>query len=94
MNRQSIYDQNPDVSCRPEEPEGGILYNPTEDTIELVNFTGLTIWRLLDGKSIPEIVSEMLGMFDGISEDALKEDVTEFILHLVDKRFIKEREPA
>lgn len=90
MQAEQEYFQNPDVSCRPEEPEGGILYNPVEDAIELVNMTGLTIWRFVKGTSIRQIAKEMSEVFDNIPSDQLEADIKEFVLHLVEKGFIKE----
>ena len=90
MSGERRYSQNPDVSCRPEEPEGGILYNPVEDAIEMINMTGLTIWRLLQERTIGEIVSQVRDIFEGVPEDQLEDDVKAFIMHLVDRRFINE----
>lgn len=88
MSVEHRFIRNPDVSCRPEEPEGGILYHPIDDRIELVNMTGLTIWRLLQGRTLEEIVLEMKDCFDDPPEEQLEKDVKEFLDRLVEIRFV------
>lgn len=88
MKDEQRFIRNPDVSCRPEEPEGAILYNPVEDLIEVVNMTGLTIWRLLQGRTIAEIILEMKAFFEEVPDEQLDLDAREFVNHLVKRKFI------
>ena len=82
--------KNPDVSCRPEKPEGAILFNPVEDKIELLNMTGLTIWELVDNNTIGDISEGLIEIFGDVSREELEKDVIEFIDNLVEKGFVNE----
>jgi pyrroloquinoline quinone biosynthesis protein D len=56
-------------------------------TMLSVNFLGMEIWKLCDGRDVDEIVSELLMEFD-VEEDVLRTDVNKFIDELAKKGFV------
>jgi GeoRSP system PqqD family protein len=56
-------------------------------TMLSVNFLGMEIWKLCEGRSLDEIVSELLAEFD-VEEDVLRADVRAFIDELALKGFV------
>ena len=80
--------KNADVSCRPEEPEGAILYNAREDRIELLNLSGLLIWNRIDGSTLHNIAEEVTKIFEDSSFSEVKKDVEEFLINLSEKGFV------
>jgi pyrroloquinoline quinone biosynthesis protein D len=56
-----------------------------------LNLLGTEIWKICDGKSIDQIVSELLPHFDA-DPDILKKDTIRFIADLAQKGFIRYEE--
>ena len=54
-----------------------------------INLLGTEIWKLCDGKSMDDIVSELKSIFD-VDEDVLKQDVNEFISAMKEEGLINE----
>lgn len=52
-----------------------------------INVLGAEIWKLCDGRSIDEIVAELLEQFD-VEEELLRSDVQAFLDDLTKKGFI------
>lgn len=52
-----------------------------------INVLGTEIWKLCDGRSIDDIVAELLEQFD-VEEDLLRGDVRAFLDDLTKKGFI------
>lgn len=52
-----------------------------------INFLGTEIWKLCDGRSIDDIVAELLEQFD-VEEELLRGDVQAFLNDLSKKGFI------
>ena len=83
------YIRNPDVVLREEDPDGGLLFNPDTNQIRVLNTTGLFVWQLCDGsQNLPGIVTAMQESFDGVPEDEVAGQVTEFVDEMVTSGFI------
>jgi hypothetical protein len=83
------YIRNPDVVLREEDPDGGLLFNPDTDQIRVLNVTGLFVWKLCDGShDLPGIVAAMRESFDGVPEEQVASQVTEFIDEMMATGFI------
>jgi uncharacterized protein (DUF2236 family) len=82
---------NLDVSCRIEEPDGAVLFNPDTDAVQVINPTGLAIWQALEfPKTKQEIVEYLLDVCEDVPEDQVAQDVEEFIERLNAAGFIGE----
>ncbi len=82
---------NHNVSCRIEDSDGAILFNPETDTVQVVNPTGLAIWQVLENpcrKS--EIVHHLMDVCEGVPEDQVVQDIDEFIEKLKAAGFVGE----
>lgn len=53
-----------------------------------LNMLGTEIWKLCDGKSLDELVTELLQQFE-VEEEVLREDVGHFLEQLSAKGFIR-----
>jgi len=85
------YLANPDVSCREEDPEGAILYNPDTDTVRVINPTGLMIWQALaQPHTTDNIVSYLLEVCEDVPTNQVAMDVNGFIEALQSGGFIGE----
>jgi hypothetical protein len=85
------YSMNLDVSCRIEEPDGAVLFNPDTDAVQVINPTGLAIWQALEfPKTKQEIVEYLLDVCEDVPEDQVAQDVEEFIERLNAAGFIGE----
>jgi hypothetical protein len=83
------YLQNPDVNLREEDEDGALLYNPDADRVQLLNTTGLYIWKFCaQGHTTGEIISALKADFDDVPEDALAADVEEFVNEMIDTGFL------
>ncbi len=84
-----LYIANPDVSCREEGPEGGLLFNPDTDQVLVINGTGLLIWRALEEPRTPEqIVTTLVEQCEDVPTGEVEQDVREFVNTLQEKGFI------
>ncbi len=92
MNETTKYMANPDVSCRIEDEDGAILFNPDNDSTQVVNPIGLDIWRSVEKlpRSLNEIVIHIKEIYEDAPEDQVEKDVENFILNLHSKGFIGE----
>jgi|SRR6056297_334091 len=85
------YTINHDVSCRIEEPEGAILFNPETDAVQAINPTGLAIWEALEyPRNKKEIVEYLLDVCEDVPEEQVVQDVEEFVEKLKSAGFIGE----
>ncbi len=83
------YARNPDVGLREEDEDGGLLFNPDTNQVQVVNTTGLFIWKLCDGsRDLKALVSAMLEEFEGAPADEMEKDAREFIDAMVQSGFI------
>jgi hypothetical protein len=84
------YIKNPDVVLREEEEEvGGLLYNPDNNQVQVLNSTGLFIWNTCDGsRGITEIVDYLKENFDEVPEDQVNTQVETFIEQMIASSFI------
>jgi GeoRSP system PqqD family protein len=56
-------------------------------TMLSLNLLGTEVWKLCDGRSIDDVVAELLPQFD-IEEEVLRTDVEAFLSELAEKGFI------
>jgi len=83
------YIVNPDVNLREEDEDGALLYNPDTDRVQLLNPTGLHIWKLCaQGRTMEELIASLQADFDEVPADAVATDVEEFVTHMTDSGFL------
>jgi len=66
-----------------------VLYSG--NTMLSLNLLGTEVWKLCEGKTIDEIVSELIKSFE-VEHDVLKKDVAAFINELKEKDFVRYEE--
>ena len=83
---------NPHVSCRVEDEDGAILYNPENDATQVINPVGLDIWRSIEKKSrtVSEIIMFLQKQYMEIPGDQVEKDVSEFVSNLSRRGFVGE----
>jgi hypothetical protein len=87
--REAKYLVNPDVSFRQEDDDGGILFNPDADLLEVINPTAVAIWTFLAApRTQAEMVAHLCEVCEGASRAQVEKDVGEFIEPLLKKGFI------
>ncbi|MBN2106011.1 MAG: PqqD family peptide modification chaperone [Deltaproteobacteria bacterium] len=80
---------NPDVSFRPEDDDGAILFNADSDSLEVINPTAAEIWSCLAAPCTQaQVVEHLCSVCDGASQGAVEKDVSEFLDSMVKKGFI------
>jgi len=80
---------NPDVNLREEDKDGALLYNPDLDRVQLLNSTGLCIWKsCAEGHTIDEIIAAIHEYFEETPENTVTNDVEEFLNQMIDTGFI------
>lgn len=89
MTSSELFIVNPDVSCREEEPEGAILFNPDTDDVLVINTTGFLVWEALSEPRTEEQLAEVLAArCDKVPQDQVGEHVAAFIKPLIEKGFV------
>jgi len=85
----TTFQQNPDVNLREEDKDGALLYNPDTDRVQLLNSSGLYIWKLCrEGRTVGEIVAALRADYDEVPEGEVAADVEEFIQEMTGCGFI------
>lgn len=80
---------NPDVSFRQEDDDGGILFNPDTDSLEVINPVAVAIWTFLAApRTQAEVVAHLCEVCEGTARGSVEHDVDEFIGSLLKKGFI------
>jgi ribosomal protein L22 len=88
---ETRYSINRDISCREEEPDGAILFNPETDEVKAINMVGLAIWQALEyPRKKVEVVEHLLDVCEGVPVEEVRKDVDEFIDQLKQAGFIGE----
>lgn len=85
------YVQNPDVILLQGDDEGGLLINRVSSKIQVLNSTGLYIWKLCEPRYKPplkEIVEAVKAHFDDVPENGVMGDVEQFMKQMVHSGFI------
>ncbi|KAF0217373.1 MAG: hypothetical protein FD174_3339 [Geobacteraceae bacterium] len=99
--------RNPDVMWREEDEAKAQAYEGLEQGADVedmgtsllfsdgmmvsLNILGTEVWKLCDGRSVDEILSELILQFD-VEADVLKADVMSFLSELAEKGFIRYEE--
>jgi hypothetical protein len=82
------YIQNPDVNLREEDADGALLFNPDADRFQLLNKTGLHIWKFcIEPRTVDEITTVLQSDYDEVPE-TVAVDVEEFINQMIEGGFI------
>jgi len=83
MNENTQYLANPDVSCRIEDDDGAILYNPDDETVQVLNPIGLEIWETLSTPHTKEgLIDHLRSKCDNLPEEEVAKDVDDFMARL------------
>ena len=83
------YLANPDVSFRPEDDDGGILFNPDTDSLEVVNPVAAEIWKFLAApRTQAEVAAHLCAVCADAPREQVAQDVAEFIGSLARKGYI------
>lgn len=86
---EATYLADPDVSFRPEDDGGGILYNAETDVLEVINPTAAEIWKFLAAPRTPaEVAAHLLAVCDGATREQVEQDVGSFLESMRSKGFI------
>ena len=86
---EAKYLADPDVSFRPEDDDGGILYNAETDLLEVINPTAAEIWKFLAAPRTPaEVVAHLLDVCDGADREQVARDVRDFLESMRTKGFV------
>ena len=84
MTPESSYKANPDVSCRDEGEDGGLLFNPDTNDSVLINPTGLGLWALLElPRTVAQLTTRLVEEFGAPTLEQAANDVDEFIKGLL-----------
>ena len=80
---------NPDVVLREEDEDGGLLFNPDNNAVKIVNSTGLFIWKQFKSVNAPEKVdAEVLKNFEDATPEVVLADLEEFLQDMLATGFI------
>ncbi len=80
MTQEKCYKANPDVSCRDEGDDGGLLYDPDTNDSVLINPSGLLLWSFLESpRTLPELTQHLVKELGAPTEEQANQDATEFI---------------
>lgn len=83
------YLANPDVSFRPEDDDGAILFNADTDGLEVINPTAMEIWKsVATPRTETDVVTRLCEVFDDAPREQVAKDVSEFLESMVKKGFI------
>lgn len=76
---------NPDVSCRVEDDDHALLFNPDTDNSILIDRTGLLIWRYIEEpRDVADIIGYLMICFSGCpAPDTLRQDVEVYLRDLI-----------
>lgn len=93
MSDSTQYLANPDVSCRIEDEDGAILYNPDTRSCQVINAVGLELWQCLSQpRRRDDLAVHLCEIYEGVSlEDAVR-DIEAFLQPLVMRGFVGELE--
>lgn len=73
---------NPNLVLRIEDDDCGLLFDPDNGTVQMLNETAIEIWQRLDGKrSLQEIIDSLKDVFSEITPDA-DQQVLNLVCHL------------
>ncbi|HWQ66111.1 MAG TPA: hypothetical protein VN372_04480, partial [Methanospirillum sp.] len=77
--------RNADVSCRKEDDDYALLYNPDIDDSVLIDRSGLVIWDYIEEpRSILEIMTYLTGSFSECPlPDTIRHDTESFLQSLI-----------
>ncbi len=91
----AMYIRNPDVSLREETEDGAMLFNPDTSRIQIINPTGLFIWKQCNGTHTLEAIAQaMAAEYEGAPLEEIAADVRAFIDHMVQNGFMGTVEPV
>ncbi len=76
---------NPIVSCRIEDDEHALLFNPDTDNSVLIDRTGLLIWKhIKEPRSVTDIMAYLKSSFSTTpAPDSLRQDIVAYLHDLI-----------
>jgi hypothetical protein len=84
-----IYIQNPDVTLREADEEGGLLFNPDTNQVQILNGTGVFLWGLCDGThDLRGLIQALDQEFDLVPPEQVEDDLMQFINNLKKEGFL------
>ena len=83
------YMRNPDVVLREEDEEGGLLFNPDNNEIKVINNTGLFIWKQFDSPAeIQNVIQALSDAFEDVPQNDVQADVQVFLDEMLRAGFV------
>lgn len=74
-----------------EEDDGAFIFDPIQDSLQVLNETGVFVFKELNGKnSVDDIVKKLLSQYSDMGADAVKKDVEAFIEQMKGRGFLSE----
>jgi hypothetical protein len=84
-NLSITYVRNPDVSLREEDEQGGLLFSPDTNQVEVINSTGVFLWSQCDGThDLAYLLQALDEEFQHIPGE-VEEDVIKFLAGLAEE---------
>ncbi len=75
-----LYARNPDVVLREEGADGALIFNPDTNQVQVINATGLFIWKRCDGRhDAAAIAAALKEAFASVPDDEVDAHVKTFI---------------
>lgn len=92
MSKIERFMVNPGVSCRVEDEDGAILFNPESNSVQIINPIGLHIWQFTERlpRTLKEVEAHIRQMYVDAPAEQVEKDIRDFVLVLKAKGFVKE----
>ena len=92
MSEESKFMANPEVSCRVEDEDGAILFNPDSNSVQIINPIGLQIWQFMEHypRTLDVVKQHIMEMYEDAPLDSVEKDIRDFVMTLNAKGFIGE----
>ena len=85
--------RNPDVILREEDEDGGLIFNPDNNQIRVLNPSAILIWKNCDGqKGVEEIIQIIKDTYENVPDRKVEDDVGVFLEDMRTNGFIDIKE--
>lgn len=89
MTHETRFLANPDVSCRVEDENGAILYNPDTSSCQVINAVGLELWQALsEPRRLKDLTELLCSRYEAVTAECASTDVREFLKRLSGSGFV------
>jgi hypothetical protein len=83
------YQRNPDIVLREEDDDGALLFNPDTCRLQVINDTGVFLWKLLDTRrTIAELETALREAYDSTPDNTILKDIEVFIKEMTETNTI------